>query len=236
MNRFFLSIITPVKNAAATIHGCTQSLIGQSSREFEWIVVDGGSTDATRQKIGVPDGLDFHFLEMPGSGVYAAINEGVRKARGTHMLVLNGDDRLFSGETVGSVGKSVDFQNTIFFSHFYGGRESWKNRVARKLPWPILQMPYPHGSWVVPLALQRELGDYDETLVLCADLDMYFRIRRKGNWRRTREPIVRIAPGGISETRQAVANREFLNVSIRHGTPRWLAKTAFWMRKQAHQK
>lgn len=236
MNPFFLSVITPVKNAASTIHGCTQSLMGQSCREFEWIVVDGGSTDGTRQKIGNPTGLDFHFLELPGSGVYAAINEGVRQAHGTHVLVLNGDDRLVSGESVHSVKKSVDFQNTFFFSHLYGGRESWKTRAARRLPWPILQMPYPHGAWVVPLAMQRELGDYDETLVLCADLDMYFRIRRKGRWRRSGEPIVRIAPGGISETRQAAANREFLDVSMRHGTPPWLAKTAYWLRKQPHQK
>ena len=233
---FLLSIITPIKNAGATIEACANSLVAQECRNFEWVLVDGGSTDDTRQNLGTPVGIDFHFFDLPGSNVYGAINFGCRQARGTHLMILNSDDRLSSPRVVGEMRRTADFHNVLFYGHQYEGRESWKNRLARMLPWPILQMPYPHGTWVVPSKKQKELGEYDESLLLCADFDMYLRIRYRGCWHSRREAIVRIAQGGISETRRPVANQEFFDVSVRHGIPLWLAQAAFCLRDIAHKK
>lgn len=231
---FLLSIITPIKNAGATIEACANSLVAQECRSFEWVLVDGGSTDDTRQKLGTPVGIDFHFFDLPGSNVYGAINFGCRQARGTHLMILNSDDRLSSPRVVGEMRQTADFHNVLFYGHQYEGRESWKNRLARKLPWPILQMPYPHGTWMVPAGLQTLLGEYDENFSLCADLEMLFRIFKTGRWQSRKETVVKISPGGISETRRDRANRQFMEISMRHGVPRSLAIVAYWLRELQH--
>lgn len=90
-----LSIVTVVRNDPAGLERTRASLATQQERGFEWILIDGASTDATRPLVRalLADGTARGVSE-PDGGIYDAMNKGLRLARGEHMLFLNAGDRL----------------------------------------------------------------------------------------------------------------------------------------------
>ena len=97
-----VSIVVPTMNSAATLAEALQSLATQTSRDFEVIVSDGASTDATVAVAErfLPTLPALRIDSRPDTGVYDAINRGVRLARGTWFLVLGGDDQFHSRDTM----------------------------------------------------------------------------------------------------------------------------------------
>ncbi|MDB5528490.1 MAG: hypothetical protein JWR51_1593 [Devosia sp.] len=88
------SIVTIVWNNLDGLRKTAQSLRGQQRDLFEWIVVDGGSTDGTLEALGEFSGLIDHFQSEPDRGIYDAMNKGIARASGLYVLFLNGDDIL----------------------------------------------------------------------------------------------------------------------------------------------
>ena len=89
-----VSIITVCRNEAARIRKTAESVAGQTYQDFEWIVKDGGSTDGTREILEEFRPRMAHFISGPDAGVYDAMNQAARAARGDWLLFLNGGDAL----------------------------------------------------------------------------------------------------------------------------------------------
>ncbi|MDT3427003.1 glycosyltransferase involved in cell wall biosynthesis [Paenibacillus forsythiae] len=93
-----LSVIIPAYNVEGHIGHTLESLAGQTSKEFETIVVDDGSTDGTGQ--AVQDFIDrgkltnCRLIRTPNGGVSAARNKGVEEALGDYVMFLDGDDHV----------------------------------------------------------------------------------------------------------------------------------------------
>ena len=107
--RPLVSIVVPTMNSAATLAQALQSLVSQTRRDFEVIVSDGASTDATlavaqRFTQALPA---LRIDSRPDSGVYDAVNRGVRLARGTWFLVLGGDDCFHDPDTLAVVASCL---------------------------------------------------------------------------------------------------------------------------------
>lgn len=91
-----ISVITATKNAAATLSDLYQSLQHQGYRHFEWIVMDGGSTDTTiplLEKFSKESSW-LKYRSGPDSGIYDAINKGISMATGWYYVVAGADDRF----------------------------------------------------------------------------------------------------------------------------------------------
>jgi glycosyltransferase involved in cell wall biosynthesis len=89
------TVFTPTYNRAHTLHRVHQSLVDQTMTDFEWLVVDDGSTDDTRNLVRLwQDGSAFpiRYLYQPNSGMHIAFNRGVDEARGQLFLRLDSDD------------------------------------------------------------------------------------------------------------------------------------------------
>ena len=113
MSTPFFSIITVVYNAEDVLEGTARSLMEQSTTDYEWIVVDGASKDATldiARRFAV-EGRDTVVSE-PDRGVYDAMNKGLRLAQGEVVQFLNAGDRLANAEVLAHVaaafGEDVD--------------------------------------------------------------------------------------------------------------------------------
>lgn len=89
-----VSIITPLLNRAAMLAEALASAAAQRPVAFEHLVVDGGSTDGSRE-IATKAGAT--LIEAPGSSIYQALNIGLARARGDIVCLLNSDDRLAPG-------------------------------------------------------------------------------------------------------------------------------------------
>lgn len=96
MNKIKLTILTPTFNRASLLIRAYESLINQSNKCFEWIIVDDGSTDNTSEVVSnfSADLFPIIYLKKTNGGKHTAINQGVKIARGYLTLILDSDDIL----------------------------------------------------------------------------------------------------------------------------------------------
>jgi glycosyltransferase involved in cell wall biosynthesis len=87
-----VSVVVPAYNAARTLPETVQSVLDQSMRDIEVIVVDDGSTDETLETARAIDDPRVTVLPQPNGGVSAARNNGARAARGRYVAFLDSDD------------------------------------------------------------------------------------------------------------------------------------------------
>jgi glycosyltransferase involved in cell wall biosynthesis len=112
MTRPLISIITPVLNRVDLIGAALDSVRRAGAVPTEHLVVDGGSTDGTLSQMRSRPGI--RLVEAPGSGIYDALNLGLRNARGDLICQLNSDDLLPAGslesvaEADARAGKEAD--------------------------------------------------------------------------------------------------------------------------------
>jgi len=98
-----VSIVTACFNSAATIEATLASVARQTWHDLEHIVVDGGSTDGTLQRLEAWRGHAIRVLRGPDAGMYDAMNKGVAAATGDAIGFLNSDDRYADAGVLASI-------------------------------------------------------------------------------------------------------------------------------------
>lgn len=95
-----LSIVTVCYNEKDIGRTC-ESIVSQSCQDFEWIVVDGGSTDGSLEVIKhYKERIDI-LISEPDNGIYDAMNKGIRLAKGKWINFMNGGDTFADNGIVG---------------------------------------------------------------------------------------------------------------------------------------
>lgn len=95
-----LSIITINLNNCKGLQKTIDSVIAQTFTDFEWIIIDGGSTDGSRELIEQYADHFAYWVSEPDKGIYNAINKGIAQAKGEYIQILNSGDCLFEGSTL----------------------------------------------------------------------------------------------------------------------------------------
>ena len=95
-----LSIITINRNNLDGLRNTLESVICQTFTDFEWIVIDGGSTDGSRELIEQNADHFSYWVSKPDKGIYNAINKGIAHAQGEYIQILNSGDTLFEDTTL----------------------------------------------------------------------------------------------------------------------------------------
>mgnify|MGYP001456059771 FL=1 len=119
-----LSIITVSLNSEKTIRDTINSVASQNYKNIEHVFVDGGSTDGTLEIIKNNPFKNKKILIKKGTGIYTAMNEGIKNATGDIIQILNSDDILESNsvikEVISRIKKNPKYDlylgNVIFFS------------------------------------------------------------------------------------------------------------------------
>ena len=97
MNTPLVTVFTPTFNRAHTLHRVFESLTQQTFRDFEWLVIDDGSTDNTQQLIDSwTQAADFpiRYFFQPNGGKHIAHNTALTLAEGTFLVIADSDDRF----------------------------------------------------------------------------------------------------------------------------------------------
>lgn len=92
-----ITVLTPTYNREKTLKRAYESLLSQSKKDFEWIIVDDGSTDNTKSLIEGfinENKLDIKYIYKTNGGKHTALNVGTNKAKGELLLILDSDDYL----------------------------------------------------------------------------------------------------------------------------------------------
>jgi len=103
----FFSIIIPTFNSAATINNAIESILRQTCSDFEIVIIDGGSTDNTRERIEAFGSGKLKITSEKDNGIYDAMNKGIQKAKGMWLYFLGSDDTLFSEKVLAQVSAVI---------------------------------------------------------------------------------------------------------------------------------
>lgn len=96
MQSCFLSIVTPTYNRAHLLQACFDSLLNQTDLDFEWIIVDDGSTDDTAAVVSgfQTEQFPIRYIRKENGGKHTALNASMEHIRGSYLLILDSDDYL----------------------------------------------------------------------------------------------------------------------------------------------
>lgn len=106
-HQYKISVITAVYNAESCIGDLIESLRRQDDPDFEWVVVDGLSTDSTLEILKQVDDLNIKIISEADFGIYDALNKGVKACFGEYYLVAGADD-VFFPNAVAAYKKAID--------------------------------------------------------------------------------------------------------------------------------
>ena len=98
-----VSVITAVLNGADHIQQTIESVLNQTYRSVEYIVIDGGSTDTTLEIISKYEDRIAYWVSEPDHGIYDAMNKGLSLARGDWLYFLGSDDAIFDKDVLSSI-------------------------------------------------------------------------------------------------------------------------------------
>jgi len=179
-----ISIITVVYNGEKYLENAILSVAAQAGSRFEYIVVDGGSTDGTVDIIKKHEGKIDKWISEPDEGIYDAMNKGIRMAAGQVIGILNADDELNPGvlEKV-----AAEFKRSKDLDYLYGYVERMTTSgtvydIADSLHPEQMdkrkynQIPIPHGALFVKKQMFEELGYYKTSYVINSDYDFILRL------------------------------------------------------------
>lgn len=96
------SIITVNYNNREGLRRTIESVVNQSYQDFEYIVIDGGSTDGSREVIQKYSEYIDYWVSEPDCGVYHAMNKGIKVAHGEHLIFMNSGDTFYDQKVLES--------------------------------------------------------------------------------------------------------------------------------------
>lgn len=180
-----LSIITVCKNEPFIESTC-RSVCAQVNQDFEWIVVDGASTDDTLEKAAPYRGRADVFVSEPDGGIYPAMNKGIGYARGRYLLFLNGGDLFYDDKTTARV---LPYLNSGKAGVFYGdsyrlfARE--EDCFVKTYPTDLdksffLSDTLAHQSSFIKKELFEKFGGYREDFKIVSDKEKWLRFMDNG--------------------------------------------------------
>ena len=102
------SIITVTYNAAKVLEDTIQSIVTQTYKNLEYIIVDGGSTDETLDIIHKYQEHITTVISEPDQGLYDAMNKGIKLATGDYLCFLNAGDGLHEDDTLLQMVHSIN--------------------------------------------------------------------------------------------------------------------------------
>ena len=185
-----ISIITATYNSAATLRSTFDSILQQTYRDIDYIVIDGGSTDGTIDIIREYEprfGGLIRWISEPDHGIYDAMNKGIRMAKGDVVGILNSDDFYASNYVLSEIAKNIVDVDAVYGDLVFIDASD-TSRVVRQ--WhgsqyqkgAFLKGWHPaHPTFYARKRLFDTMGAFDTTFKVSADFELMLRFFERGD-------------------------------------------------------
>jgi glycosyltransferase involved in cell wall biosynthesis len=180
----FLSVITPTNNSERLISDTVNSVISQSFKEYEHIIVDNLSTDNTLRNIRKFRNDKIKIVSEKDKGIYYAMNKGANLSQGKFLIFLNSDDYIidknfFKNAYLISKKKNYDilYSNIIYKENFFKLNRKYitgnYNKKLNKLGWHI-----PHPGTIIKKGFFFKLGMFSTNYQISSDFDFFIKSQK----------------------------------------------------------
>ena len=179
-----ISVIIPTYNREVTLERAIKSVLAQTHRNFELIVIDDGSTDNTSLIIDSYSGKIRYFSKLH-AGVSSARNFGLEKSEGTWVAFLDSDDYWLPGKLERQLEYIINHPGTMIVQT----EEQW---IRNGVPVNPMKKHKKYSGWIfrycLPLCIVspsavlihqkvfNDVGVFDESFPVCEDYDLWLRI------------------------------------------------------------
>ena len=189
-----VSVITICYNAGNVIENTISSVISQTFKDVEYIIVDGLSSDNTTEIIHkYIDQIDI-FISEPDMGIYDAMNKGIKKASGEWLIMMNAGDYFAEPDVLEKVfAREIPKGKTFMYSDVYGLRPNGE-RILRPLSWEKGNMI--HQTVIYKKSLHEEFGYYHVTKPLIISDYLFFISVPKDQIMKLDDVVIAVFEGG----------------------------------------
>ena len=111
-----ISIITVNLNNLEGLKRTMTSVFEQTWQEYEYIIIDGGSTDGSKEYIESFSDKISVWVSEPDAGIYNGMNKGIKVANGEYLLFLNSGDHLFDNRVLDTNRKFLTLYDLVYFN------------------------------------------------------------------------------------------------------------------------
>lgn len=240
-----LSIVTVTWNAREHLAATLKSVLGQTFRDLEWLLIDGGSKDGTvakAQELCCRSWLEPKVVSEPDKGIYDAMNKGLDRAQGDYVLFLNAGDELVAPDTLERLFAQERVEDVLYAPLVLMRRGAFFKlvEVPETLAWQdmLRGMVVSHQG----ILFARHVAPrYDLAFRYTSDHDWCLRGLKACETRyRHDQPVVRYQGGGVSEVNFVATWKDSLAVLRRHFSPLQVASQAprfayQWLRYGYHR-
>lgn len=203
-----ISIITVTYNSSQTLEETILSVINQTYKNIEFIIVDGKSTDSTLQIIDKYKSHVSKFVSEKDNGIYDALNKGISLASGEVVGILHSDDFYTDNTVIENVANTFIKTNCEgLYADLYYVDKSNTNKIIRKWNSGTYKensflfgwMP-PHPTFFVKKEIYNKFGSFNLDFKTSADYELMLRFIFKNKIKLTYLPqyIVKMRMGGQS--------------------------------------
>uniref|UniRef100_A0A832DUR0 Glycosyltransferase n=1 Tax=candidate division WWE3 bacterium TaxID=2053526 RepID=A0A832DUR0_UNCKA len=244
-----VSVVMAAYNAREYLREAIESVLNQTFKDFEFIIIDDGSTDDTVEIIRSYRDPRIVLHERSHQGLIATLNYGIKIARGEYIARMDTDDvsepRRFELQVkfldshpdhavVGTTTQIIDTKGrTIDIS----AEPLRHEEIVQGL---LVRNVLAHGSVMMREDAVRKVGGYDPEAIHAEDYDLWVRISREGKLANLPQPLFkwRLNPQGISVTKskiqrqtvERIKDRQWHNLP-RHGSSLQLSFRNIWMKR-----
>jgi len=216
-----LSVITIVYNNVNDIERTMLSVLNQTYRHIEYIVIDGGSTDGTLEIVKRYESRITKLISEKDEGIYDAMNKGIAAATGDYIIFMNSGDEFYDATTVAAVFASAPDADI-----YYGETEmidssgqslgQRRHKAPAQFTWRgfNLGMSISHQA----IYIKRSLVEpYDRRYALSADIDWIIRAAKKAKKIvNVNRYVAKYLVGGMSKKKHRQSLEERFDIMKRH--------------------
>lgn len=221
-----VSVITIVYNGEEFIERTIKSVLSQSYKFIDYIIVDGGSNDTTRSIIQKYESAIAFWVSEPDRGLYDAMNKGIRASKGQYLLFMNAGDVFYDDHVLDKmIGKSDNFPDVVYgetmmvdeaFNPLGLRSIITPHKLPKQLKWQnmALGMVVCHQSILVKKSISKEFSlEYR----YCADIDWIIQALKSSTKVVNAELIVsNYLKGGLSDKKRRASLLDRFNVLSKH--------------------
>lgn len=219
MDNITVSIVTVVRNGARTIGQTIHSVLDQTYRNIEYIIIDGGSSDGTREIIKKYEDYLAYYISEPDKGIYDAMNKGIRRASGDIIGIINSDDWYEKDAIEKVVGVFSRSNSDLVHGNAYmvncEGKKWIRKPGALEKIWQYMVIIHP--TVFVRREMYEKFGLFDLNYKVAADYDLMLRLYCKKRYFYYLDCVLaNFRTGGISERKYEESVGEALRIAKKH--------------------
>lgn len=173
-----ISVITINFNDAAGLEKTVLSVINQTYGTLEYIVIDGNSSDGSKDVIQRYQDKLTYWVSENDTGIYNAMNKGIKAATGDYLLFMNSGDTLVADAEILNVCADKLNEDIVAFdchlerNHKIVGR---RTHIENPTLFYVYKNGFKHQSTFIKRSLFEKLGDYNENYKIAADYEFWIR-------------------------------------------------------------